>query len=243
MLYCRCGVNSGSPRMILDKLKAVRKSIAAAAIKADRKPEEVELLAVTKYASVEAVAELLSGNIRQIGESRIQDALKKHKALGDNGHKVRWRFIGHLQRNKVRQALDIFDTVDSLDSIKLASALQNELEKRDKTLSVLCQVKLTDKESQSGVAPGELEGFLKEIKKFPNLRPEGLMAIAPMMEDVEETRPFFRKLKILFDTHFPQPYREGQGPYLSMGMSRDYEIAIEEGANLVRVGSALFAEG
>ncbi|MFH2203192.1 MAG: YggS family pyridoxal phosphate-dependent enzyme [Elusimicrobiota bacterium] len=226
--------------MILEKLKTVRERIAVAAARADRKPEEVELVAVTKYASLEDVRELVRGGVRQLAESRVQNAIARRQALGDDARDVRWRFIGHLQRNKVKQALEMFSDLDSIDSLRLAQTVQDRAAALGRTVPVLLQVKITDKETQSGVAPDELEELLAKTNAMPNLRAAGLMVIAPHLEPVEETRPHFREMYKIFQRLFPGTYRTGEGPYLSMGMSRDYEIAVEEGANLVRIGSSLF---
>lgn len=230
----------GRPGMILERHQEVRDRIAAAAARRGRKPEDVELVAVTKYAALEDVRALLDrGLVRQCGESRVQDALRRRESLGPAAGGVVWRFIGHLQTNKAAAALASFDWLDSLDSARLAEALQHRLAGTGRVLPVLVQVKLTERETQSGVAPEQVPGFLESLKAYPNLRVRGLMAIAPNLEPVEAVRPHFRRLRRLFEDCFPEP-SGGEKPLLSMGMSRDYEIAVEEGADLVRVGSALF---
>ena len=228
--------------MIFEKLKKVQSRIRAAAEKAGRNPNNVELLAVTKYASLEDTRALIRAGVRQFGENRVQNALQRRDALGEEGKGLTWRFIGHLQTNKVKQALTMFQAFDAVDSKKLAQALESNLAAQNKTAPILIQVKLTDRESQSGVTPADLPVLLESIRTLKNVRAAGLMAIAPMKEDPEETRPYFAAMKKLFDEHFSGPFRAGEGPYLSMGMSQDFEIAVEEGANLVRIGSALFAQ-
>lgn len=229
--------------MILERHQEVRARIAAAARRSGRGPEDVELVAVTKYAAPEDVRELLErGLIRQCGESRVQDAVRRREALGAAAKGAVWRFIGHLQTNKAAAALASFDWLDSLDSRRLAEALQERLARQGRVLPVLVQVKLAPRESQSGVSPEETPGFLESLRAFPNLRVRGLMAIAPNLEPVEAVRPHFRRLRELFERCFPARAGAEERPLLSMGMSRDFEIAVEEGANLVRVGSALFGE-
>jgi pyridoxal phosphate enzyme (YggS family) len=228
------------PRLVLEKLKDVRSRIKAAAEKKGRNPEEVELVAVTKYASLEETREIIRAGISQLGENRVQNALKRRDALGEEGKNLRWRFIGHLQTNKVKQALTMFDAFDAVDSEKLSQALQTKLEAQNRILPVLIQVKLAEREAQSGVSPKAVPDLIRFIQTLPNVRAAGLMAIAPIKDEVEETRPHFRAMKKLFDENFPEPFAAGEGPYLSMGMSQDFEIAVEEGANLVRIGSALF---
>ncbi|MBI5622916.1 MAG: YggS family pyridoxal phosphate-dependent enzyme [Elusimicrobia bacterium] len=211
--------------------------IATAARKAGRDPGSVSLAVVTKYASLDETRELLgTGLVRQIGESRVLDASLRKESLGALAAAVRWRMVGHLQTNKARQALGTFDTVDSLDSLKLAGLLDAALAEAGRKLEVLVQVKLTEKDTQYGIAPDALEKFLMDLKDFPRLTARGLMAIAPELEPVEEVRPYFRRMRELFDVSFsgvPEAV-------LSMGMSRDFEIAVEEGATLVRIGSSVF---
>jgi hypothetical protein len=208
----------------------------AAALRAKRDPDAITLVAVTKYASLEQVRTVLeSGLIAEAGESRVQDAEKKKLLLGELAGKVRWRLIGHLQTNKAKKAVGVFDAVDSIDSEKVAAALDAALAGSERTLPVLVQVKLTDRETQAGVAPAELPGLIEALKNYPRLKLGGLMGIAPNLEPREAVRPSFRALRELRDAHAP-------GGKLSMGMSRDYEIAIEEGADLIRIGSQIFPQ-
>lgn len=221
---------------ILENLHDVLSRIEGAARRAGRDPADVTLVAVTKKAGAEAILELArSGRVKQLGENRVQDAAAKRRQLEGKLSGVAWRMIGHLQRNKARAALEVFDTVDSLDSLPLAQKLDGELSAAGRDMPVLVQVKLTGKETQSGVAPEAVPEFLARLRELPRLRVRGLMAIAPELEPVAAVRPYFRRLKELFDRSFP-----GKGGILSMGMSRDFEIAVEEGSNMVRVGSALF---
>lgn len=225
--------------MIFDNIRRAKERLEAAAARAGRDPEGVELVAVTKYATPAQTAEALgSGLLRQIGESRVQDAsIKRERATAEAWPPVTWRMIGHLQTNKAKKALDLFDTVDSLDSLKLAEALERHLGETGKTLPVLVQVKLSEKDTQGGVSPEAVEEFIDALGRFSRLKIQGLMAIAPMVEPVEKVRPYFQKLKSLSDR-----ISKGRNPtwILSMGMSRDYEIAVEEGATMVRLGSILF---
>jgi pyridoxal phosphate enzyme (YggS family) len=208
----------------------------AAALRAKRDPDAIRLVAVTKYASLEQVRTVLeSGLIAEAGESRVQDAEKKKLALGELAGRVRWRLIGHLQTNKAKKAVGVFDAVDSVDSEKVAAALDAALAGSGRTLPILVQVKLAERETQSGATPEELPGLLEALKKHPRLKVEGLMGIAPNVEPVEAVRPSFRALRELRDRLLP-------GGLLSMGMSRDYEIAIEEGSDLIRVGSQIFSQ-
>lgn len=224
--------------LILDNLNKIRYCLRAAAQRSGRDPEQVRLVAVTKYASLEQTREVIdSGLIQEIGESRIQDAQAKKQALGELAGRVRWRLIGHLQSNKARKAVEIFDTVDALDSLHTAEALERALAATGKLMPVLIQVKLSSSERQSGISPEDLEALLPGLKAYPHLKAEGLMAIAPQVPSPEEARPHFRRMRELFDRFFSgRP--EAQ---LSMGMSGDYEVAVEEGATLVRLGSVVFS--
>ena len=222
--------------MLIDNLNQIRYRIRAAALRAKRDPDAITLVAVTKYASLEAIQEILkTGLIAEAGENRVQDAEKKKIILGDLAGKVRWRLIGHLQTNKAKKAVTVFGAVDSVDSEKVAAALDAALTGSETKFPVMVQVKLTEKETQSGIAPGELGAMLEALKRYPRLEVEGLMGIAPDVKPLEAVRPAFRTLRELRDRHLP-------GGKLSMGMSRDFEIAIEEGADLVRIGSQIFSQ-
>jgi pyridoxal phosphate enzyme (YggS family) len=222
--------------VLIDNLNQIRYCIRAAALRTGRDPDAITLVAVTKYAPLSAVAEVLkSGLVTEAAENRVQDAEKKKEALGELAGKVRWRLIGHLQTNKAKKAVAVFDAVDSIDSEKVASALDAALAGHDQPLPVMVQVKLTDRETQSGVAPGELGALIQALGKYPRLKLEGLMGIAPDLEPLEAVRPSFKLLRELRDRHLP-------GGKLSMGMSKDFEIAVEEGADLVRIGSQIFSQ-
>ncbi|UPT76102.1 MAG: YggS family pyridoxal phosphate-dependent enzyme [Elusimicrobiota bacterium] len=208
--------------------------MASAASRTNRDAEKIDLVAVTKYASLEAVKEALSsGRLAEVGENRVQDAEKKKQALGELAGKVRWRLIGHLQTNKAKKAVATFDAIDSIDSERVAKAV-NDAWTGPKKFPVMVQVKLTDKETQAGIAPEELPGLIEAVKKLPNLELTGLMGIAPDVEPLEAVRPSFKLLRELRDRHLP-------GGKLNMGMSRDFELAVEEGADLVRIGTQIFA--
>ncbi|MFA6003923.1 MAG: YggS family pyridoxal phosphate-dependent enzyme [Elusimicrobiota bacterium] len=224
--------------MLLDNLNKIRYRIRSAAERAGRDPDRVGLVVVTKYATLEQVREALAtGQVREVGENRVQDTQAKKLALGELAGKVRWRLIGHLQTNKAKKAVELFDAVDSIDSLRLAESLEKALTGSERRLPVLIQVKLTDRETQSGVAPEELAGMLKALEACPHLDARGLMAIAPQTAAAEETRPHFRSMRRLFEDLFANR-PEAQ---LSMGMSSDYEVAVEEGATLVRLGSTIFS--
>lgn len=194
-------------------------------------------MAVVKYASLSDVRALRSSGLcRWFAENRVQDAQRRRAEL-EEPSRSGWRFIGHLQGNKAKAALELFDAVDGLDSADLAEALNKRLDGTGRRLDVMVQVKLTGRETQSGVGLGEAEALVARVRALPNLRAAGLMGIAPQDGD---PRPAFRDLKTIFDALFPGPATRETGPWLSMGMSGDFEAAVEEGATLVRIGSALF---
>lgn len=222
---------------LFERWKSLTDRIEAALARAGRPPGSAEPVAVVKYAAAEDVRALkASGLCRWFAENRVQDAQRRRAELQETS-RAGWRFIGHLQSNKAKAALELFDAVDALDSAELAQALNKRLEGAGRRLDVMVQVKLTGRETQSGVGLEEAGALVARVKALPNLRAAGLMGIAPQDGD---PRPAFRDLKTIFDALFPGPATRETGPWLSMGMSGDFEAAVEEGATLVRIGSALF---
>jgi PLP dependent protein len=203
--------------------------IQTAAARRGRNPATIKLIAVTKTVTVENIRKAVECGIRDIGENRLQEALPKLEALADLG--LTWHFIGHLQTNKAKKVADHFRWVQCLDRHELAQKL-NQVASRP--IAVLVEVKLHEESNKSGIDEAGLPKLLEDFREFPHLELRGLMAIPPFFENPEEVRPYFRKLHDLaerFDL-----------PELSMGMSHDFEVAIEEGATMVRIGSALFGE-
>ncbi|MCX7641717.1 MAG: YggS family pyridoxal phosphate-dependent enzyme [Elusimicrobiales bacterium] len=201
------------------------------------------VMAVVKYASDSDIYKLLEdGRIRIVGENKIQDAIKR---WGENGKfskyrdKVTIHYIGHLQKNKVKYAVKLFDYIDSIDSIELA----NEINKKtSKKIPVLIQLKINNKESQYGIMPYEFDSFINELFKFPNISPAGIMAIGPITKDEEEIRKSFKIARDIFIKYFNyENNKDGFKTYLSLGMSSDWNYAIEEGSNLVRLGNIIFS--
>ena len=224
--------------MIAEKLQEVEEKIEAA--KARRTPqitEDVELVAVTKNHDVAAMREAIDTGVTDIGENRIQEAMGKYETLG---RQVTWHLIGHLHTNKAKQAVKYFDLIHSVDTPHLARALDKEAGKIGKVQDVLVQVNLAKEESKSGVYEEDLQPLLQLVDELPHLRLCGLMCIAPNYDDIEKCRPLFRRMREIFDGIKDIPFQTANIKYLSMGMSHDYEIAIEEGANIVRVGTAIF---
>ena len=198
------------------------------------------LLPVSKTQPIEAIQELYDFGIRDFGESRVQELLKKRDQLPSD---IRWHFIGHLQSNKARQIAPFIEWVHSIDSIELAKELSRRAEQRGRTINVLVEVNISGENQKNGVEPQHALSFVESIQKnCPNLTLRGLMGMASEEDDVERTRPQFRRLRELRE-NIRERHPELSGFIeLSMGMSNDFDIAIEEGATIVRIGSALFGE-
>ena len=201
------------------------------------KDAPVTLIAVTKNHDVAAMREAIDAGATDIGENRIQEAKEKHETLD---RPVTWHLIGHLQTNKAKVAVKLFDLIHSVDSIHLAKAIDKEAGKIGKVQDILVQVNLAKEESKSGVYKEDLREMLDLVEELPNVRLCGLMCIAPNYDEVENCRPLFREMYGIYQKVKEIPYQTANIKYLSMGMTHDYPIAVEEGANMVRVGTAIF---
>jgi pyridoxal phosphate enzyme (YggS family) len=214
---------------IATNLEAVRERIARAAERAGRRPEDVLLIGVSKTVDVERIRAGVAAGLRALGENRVQEAKAKVEVLG---RPVEWHLIGHLQTNKVRDAVELFDVVHSLDRLDLARELDRRAHGRGRPLRTLLQVNVGGEESKGGFGPDDVPAALDEVGRLPGLRVVGLMTIPPIVSDAEAARPWFRMLAGLA--------KRAGVTELSMGMSADFEVAIEEGATMVRVGTAIF---
>ena len=223
--------------IIKNNLEIINKKIKKAALRADRNPEEIKLVAVTKTATIEQIEEAIKAGVKIIGESKVQEAKEKYQIITAD---IEWHLVGRLQTNKVKYAVEIFDCIHSIDSIKLAKEIDKRSLQFGKITNVLVEVNVSGEETKCGIKPEEVETFLKEISKFSRIRVRGLMTIAPIVEDKEEVRPYFRKLRELSKEIKSKNIKNVRMDYLSMGMSEDFEIAIEEGANMVRIGRGIF---
>jgi len=222
-------------------LQEVRARISAAALKSHRRPEEIGLVAVSKTHPAEIIHEAIAAGVADLGENRVQEADAKIPEVGRQS--ARWHLIGHLQSNKARRAVELFDVIHSLDSAALAQRLDRvcvELDRKD--LPVLIQVDLGHEASKSGAAENDLPEIIERVSKSERLRLTGLMTVPPFFDDTELVRPFFRRLRELRDELQTRGVFAGERGELSMGMTHDFEIAIEEGATMVRVGTAIFGE-
>jgi pyridoxal phosphate enzyme (YggS family) len=223
------------------RLEYVHQRIAAAALRSDRRPEEITLVAVSKTHSAETIQQAIAAGATDLGENRVQEAEAKIPLVGRKA--ARWHLIGHLQSNKARRAVELFDVIHSLDSASLVGRLDRMCgEVGREVLPVLIQVDLGKEVTKSGAAETEVPKIIEAIKQTQRLRLQGLMTLPPYFDDAALARPFFRRLRELRDELGAQGAFGDQSGELSMGMTHDFEIAIEEGATVVRVGTAIFGE-
>ena len=214
---------------IATNLERVRERLARAAERAGRRPDEVLLIAVSKTVEVERIRAAVAAGVTALGENRVQEAKTK---IAELGRPAAWHLIGHLQTNKVKDALPLFDVIHSLDRLELARAIERRAAARGQVVDALLQVNVAAEASKGGVAPDAVGEVLDAIGKLAHVRVRGLMTIPPEVERAEDSRSWFRRLRELAERH---GLRE-----LSMGMSGDFEVAVEEGATMVRVGTAVF---
>lgn len=220
-------------------LAEIEERIAKAAERFGRKPEEIELVAVTKTVPVPRIREALAAGITNLGENRVQELRAKYEELGSEAN---WHLIGHLQTNKVKYIVDKVVLVHSLDRYSLAQELQKRAQAVDRVVPVLVQVNIAQEETKFGLHRDEVIPFLEKIAPMSNIKVQGLMTIAPLVNDQETVRPVFRSLYRLAQEIADLNYAHVEMRYLSMGMTNDYEVAIEEGANMVRIGSGIFGQ-
>lgn len=220
-------------------IAGVRAAIAEAALRAGRNVDEITLVAVSKTKPVEMVKIAYNLGVTDFGENRVQDALPKIADFHPAG--LRWHMIGHVQSNKASKIVGQFDRVESVDSLHLAQLLNRHAEELDMRLPVLLQVNVSGEESKEGIALANAPMVARQIVALPHLEVQGLMTIAPLVRDVEEVRPVFRGLRTLRDK-LRDELAQSTWQQLSMGMTDDYGVAIEEGATIVRIGRAIFGE-
>lgn len=225
--------------MLLDNLKDVEERIQAACDRSGRKREDVLLVAVSKTKPVEMIEEVMTAGIVDFGENKPQELRDKYEVLPQN---LRFHMIGHLQTNKIKYVIDRVVLIHSIDSIHLAEAVNAEAKKHNRIMPVLVEVNVAQEESKSGFLEEKTENAIREIAKLSNIRVEGLMTIAPFVENAEENRQYFVKLRKLSVDIAAKNIDNVTMHHLSMGMTGDYEVAIEEGATMVRVGTGIFGE-
>lgn len=223
---------------IENNLREIKERIAIAARKNGHKAENVKLVVVSKSVDVEIANRAYNCGVRDFAENRVQELIKKSTAIPN----ATWHMIGRLQTNKVKDVVGRADLIHSLDRWSLAKALNRRAEANNTEVATLLQVNISGEQQKAGIDSGEIEDFLESIGELKMLRIMGFMTIAPQVDNPEETRPVFKKLKELFELYKAKENRNVDLKYLSMGMSQDFEIAVEEGANIVRIGSAIFKE-
>ncbi len=223
--------------ILIQNLREVEARVAAACARAGRDRGEVTLVAVSKTKPVPMLQEIYDAGTRDFGENKVQEICAKQPVLPDD---IRWHMIGHLQTNKVRQVIDKACMIHSVDSLKLAQVIEKEAAKRDLDIPVLLEVNVAEEESKFGARTEETAALIQEIAQLPHIHVRGLMTIAPFVDDPEENRPVFRRLKELSVDIAEKNINNVSMCELSMGMTGDFEVAIEEGATLVRVGTAIF---
>jgi len=222
--------------MIADNLKSVIQRIARSCERSGRPESAIKLVCVTKEADVEDIQTAILAGVTDIGENRVQDAIAKYKAIGD---RVTWHLIGHLQTNKAKDAVKIFSLIHSVDSMRIAVAIDKEASKIGKVQDILLQVNVSGEDTKFGMPVEDVDGFIEESALYSNINIKGFMTIAPEVSDPETIRKYFRTLREMRDrvnTAHGEHY-----PYLSMGMTNDFEVAVEEGSIIVRVGRAIFS--
>ena len=223
------------------RLADIRARLAAAAQRSGRQPDEVRLIAISKTHPASVITQACQLGATDFGENRVKEAEQKIAVIGRE--KVRWHLVGHLQANKARRAVNLFDVIHSLDSVELAQRLERLCAEEGRaSLPVLIQVDLGHEETKSGVDESELTHMVEALGPLTHLKLVGLMTLPPFFDDPEQSRPFFRRLRELRGELKQRGAFAGQTGELSMGMTHDFEVAIEEGATMVRIGTAIFGE-
>jgi len=223
------------PKTIAGNIEEIRERIAHAAASVSRPPDGVTLVAVAKFRSPEQIAEAVEAGVKIFGENRVQEAKSKYHLLPED---LTWHMVGHLQTNKAKDAVAIFDCIHSLDSIRIADEVEKRCAAAQKTMDVMLEVNISGEEAKFGLEPEEVESVVRHVLTLPHLRLKGLMTMAPFVDDPETVRPVFRGLRELRDRLNDSGLCHLND--LSMGMTQDYEVAIQEGATMVRIGSAIF---
>ena len=224
---------------ISENIENIRKNIDAACKRSGRDPKDVLLLAVSKTVDVDRIKVAVDCGLNSLGENRVQEIMEKYEPMGEN---VKWHLIGHLQTNKVKYIIDKVELIHSVESIKLAEEINKQAKKHNLVMDVLVEVNMADEESKFGVKPEETESFIRELALMDNIRVRGLMTVAPNVENGEENRVYFRNMKQLLVDINAKNINNINMDILSMGMTGDYETAVDEGATIVRVGTGIFGK-
>jgi len=223
---------------IKENVDIILKRIEESAKKSGRDFRDITVIAVSKTVDAQRAKEAVESGIINLGENRVQELVKKYEELKDTN--VKWHMIGHLQRNKVKYIIDKVEMIHSVESLSLAEEINKRAAQKNLLCKVLIELNIGGEESKFGISEDSIYEFLKSMEDFENIKVMGLMTVAPFSENPEDVRWVFRKMKNIFDKISGMNYKNTQMKYLSMGMTNDFEIAIEEGANIIRIGTAIF---
>lgn len=238
--------------MIYQKLDELKKRISRVCKRLGINPQDIKLITITKSATIEMIKEAIDCGVENIGENRVQDGLLKYNAMRNTcfagrqapyAGRIKWHMVGHLQTNKVREAVEIFDLIQSVDSLKIALEIDSQASKIGKIQDILVQVNTSNEATKFGLKPEEAGEVIFKIANLKNINVLGLMTIAPLVDNPEKTRPYFRRLRELKDEICKLQSANCNLQTLSMGMTDDFEVAIEEGSNMIRIGRAIFERG
>jgi len=223
---------------IKENIDDIVKRIEVTCKKAGRNPNDITLIAVSKTVESPKVREALEAGIDNLGENRVQELIKKYEDLKDTG--IKWHMIGHLQKNKVKYIIDKTVLIHSVDSLSLAEEIDKRAKNKGLVANVLIELNIGEEESKFGIKEENVYDFIKSLEDFENIRVLGLMTVAPFCENPEDVRWVFKKMKDIYDKISTMNLKNAEMKYLSMGMTNDFEIAIEEGSNMIRIGTAIF---
>ncbi|HOW22191.1 MAG TPA: YggS family pyridoxal phosphate-dependent enzyme [Sedimentibacter sp.] len=223
---------------IKENIDDIVKRIEVTCKKAGRNPNDITLIAVSKTVESPKVREALEAGIDNLGENRVQELIKKYEDLKDTG--IKWHMIGHLQKNKVKYIIDKTVLIHSVDSLSLAEEIDKRAKNKGLVANVLIELNIGEEESKFGIKEENIYDFIKSLENFENIRVLGLMTVAPFCENPEDVRWVFKKMKDIYDKISTMNLKNAEMKYLSMGMTNDFEVAIEEGSNMIRIGTAIF---
>lgn len=223
---------------IKENISDIFQRVAKAAEKSGRKADDIKVIAVSKTVNADKAKEAIEGGISNLGENRVQELVSKYETLSD--YNLNWHMIGHLQKNKVKYIIDKVELIHSVESKDLANEINKRAKQHNLTAKVLIELNIGEEESKFGINSENVRSFVKELEQYDNIEILGLMTVAPYCENPEEIRWVFKKMKEIYDDISKMKIKNTNMKYLSMGMTNDFEIAIEEGSNIVRIGTAIF---
>jgi len=230
--------------MIRDNLLKINERISLVCSKINRDPNEISIVAVTKNRTSGQIKEAMEAGIADIGENRVQEALFKFNEIAkqrNDGQRIKWHMVGHLQTNKAKEAVKIFDLIHSIDSLRLAAEIDKQAAKINKIQNILIEVKTSQEATKFGLGPDTAAEVIRELSGLKNIKVDGLMTIAPLVDNPEKARPYFRMLRELKEKINELRLTSYELRVLSMGMTDDYQVAIEEGSTMIRLGRAIFS--